>query len=70
MKAIWVGLLTRGSFYSPTPSRLFDSQWLVQLAVVPAHSGASVRELHPLPASVTHIAVHINVAAKTIMLQG
>jgi hypothetical protein len=31
-------------------------QWLILLAFVPEHSGAPVRELHPLPASVAYIA--------------
>jgi hypothetical protein len=70
VKAIEVGLLTRGSSYSPTPSQPSDGQWLVQLAFVPAHSGASVRELHPLPASVTSIAARIDVVHETIMLRG
>ena len=61
MKAIEVGLLTRGSSYLPTPSQPFDGQWLVQLAFVPAHSGTSVRDLHPLPSSSTSIAVTANV---------
>ena len=56
MKAIEVGLLTRGSSYSPTPSRPCGGQWLVLLAFVPAHSGASVRDLHPLPVSLISIA--------------
>jgi len=56
VKAIEAGLLTDGSSYSPTPSQPSDGQWLVQLAFVPDHSGASVRELHPLPVSSTHIA--------------
>ena len=65
MKAIEVGLLTRGSSYSPTPSQPSTGQWLVQLAFVPAHSGASVRELHPLLASVPYIAASIAVAEET-----
>jgi hypothetical protein len=44
-------------------------QWLALLAFVPAHSGASVRELHPLPASVAYIAEHISFDQKPIMLQ-
>jgi hypothetical protein len=56
VKAIEAGLLTDGSSYSPTPSRRIDCQWLILLAFVPAHSGAPVRELHPLPASSTSIA--------------
>jgi hypothetical protein len=54
--AIEAGLLTRGSSYSPTPSQPFRGQWLTLLAFVPAYSGASVRELHPLPVSSTSIA--------------
>jgi hypothetical protein len=69
VKAIEVGLLSRGSSYSQMPSQPFDGQWLVQLAFVPAYSGASVRELHPLPASVTYIAVRINITEDTIMLR-
>ena len=60
--AIEVGLLTRGSLYSPTPSQPFGGQWLVQLAFVPAYNGASVRELHPLPASVPYIATGVQTA--------
>jgi hypothetical protein len=51
VKAIEVGLLTCGSFYWPTPSQPFDGQWRILLAFVPAYSGASVRDLHPLPES-------------------
>jgi hypothetical protein len=69
VKAIEVGLLTRGSSHSPTPSQPFDGQWYVPLAFAPAHSGASVRDLHPLPASVTYIAVRINIGDDTIMLR-
>jgi hypothetical protein len=54
--AIEAGLLTRGSSYSPTPSQPSRGQWRALLAFVPAHSGASVRELHPLPVSSTSIA--------------
>src|SRR6266511_4098314 len=54
--AIWAGLLTIGSPYSPTPSQRLARQWLVLLAFVPDHSGAPVRELHPLPARSPHIA--------------
>ncbi len=57
VEAIEAGLLTDGSSYSPTPSRRTHRQWLILLAFVPAHSGAPVRELHPLPASSTSIAV-------------
>jgi hypothetical protein len=49
-QTIEAGLLTDGSSYSPTPSRWMTHQWLPQLAFVPDHSGASVREFHPLPA--------------------
>jgi hypothetical protein len=52
-----VGLLTDGSSYSPTPSQWLPGSWLVLLAFVPAHSGASVRDLHPLPRSSTSIAL-------------
>ena len=55
-QTIEAGLLTDGSSYSPTPSRWIIDQWLPQLAFVPDHSGASVRELHPLPACSTSIA--------------
>jgi hypothetical protein len=58
--AIEAGLLTCGSSYSPTPSQPSDGQWLVQLAFVPAYSGASVRDLHPLPVSSTSIARRTN----------
>ena len=51
-QTIEAGLLTDGSSYSPTPS-----QWLPKLAFVPDHSGASARELHPLPARFTSIAI-------------
>ena len=54
--AIEVGLLTCGSSYSPTPSQPFHGQWPALLAFVPAYSGASVRELHPLPVSLISIA--------------
>jgi hypothetical protein len=54
--AIEVGLLTRGSSYSPTPSQPSRGQWPALLAFVPAYSGASVRELHPLPVSLISIA--------------
>jgi hypothetical protein len=60
MKAIEAGLLACGSSYSPTPSQPSDGQWLVQLAFVPAYSGASVRDLHPLPVSSTSIARTVN----------
>jgi hypothetical protein len=57
MQAMEVGLLTDGSSYSPTPSQRHRRQWLILLAFVPAHSGASVRELHPLPVSSPYIAI-------------
>jgi hypothetical protein len=56
VKTIEAGLLTCGSPYSPTPSQPPDGQWLIQLAFVPAYSGASVRDLHPLPESMPSIA--------------
>ena len=56
MKAIEGGLLTLGSSYWPTPSQRLPRQWRNLLAFVPDHSGASVRELHPLPVSSTSIA--------------
>jgi hypothetical protein len=49
--ALEVGLLTRGSSYLPTPSQPSRGQWHSLLAFVPAYSGASVRDLHPLPVS-------------------
>jgi hypothetical protein len=55
------GLLTHGSSYLPTPSQRMARQWLVLSAFVPVHSGASVRELHPLPASSTYIAIGVSV---------
>jgi hypothetical protein len=61
VKAIEVGLLTLGSSYWPTPSRWVPHQWLFLLAFVPDHSGASVRELHPLPVCSTSIAEAANV---------
>jgi hypothetical protein len=54
--AIEVGLLTCGSPYSPTPSQPSRGQWPALLVFVPAYSGASVRELHPLPESLISIA--------------
>jgi hypothetical protein len=54
--AIEVGLLTRGSSYSPTPSQPSRGQWPALLVFVPAYSGASVREFHPLPVSLISIA--------------
>ena len=56
MTAIEVGLLTRGSSYSPTPSQPSHGQWPALLVFVPAYSGASVRDLHPLPVSFISIA--------------
>ena len=49
MTALEAGLLTLGSSYWPTPSQRLPRQWSIPLAFVPDHSGASVRELHPLP---------------------
>jgi hypothetical protein len=54
--AIEVGLLTCGSSYSPTPSQPSRGQWHALLVFVPAYSGASVRDLHPLPVSFISIA--------------
>jgi hypothetical protein len=54
--AIEVGLLTCGSSYLPTPSQPFRGQWHARLVFVPAYSGASVRDLHPLPVSLISIA--------------
>jgi transposase-like protein len=51
--ALEAGLLTLGSSYWPTPSQRLPRQWSIPLAFVPDHSGASVRELHPLPSSST-----------------
>ena len=53
MTALEVGLLTRGSAYWPTPSQPSTGQWPILLAFVPAYSGASVRDLHPLPEHLT-----------------
>jgi hypothetical protein len=61
VKAIEAGLLTLGSSYSPTPSQRLVRSWLTLLAFVPDHSGASVRELHPLPSDSTSIAATANV---------
>jgi hypothetical protein len=61
VKAIEAGLLTLGSSYSPTPSQRLVRSWLILLAFVPDHSGASVRELHPLPSDSTSIAATANV---------
>jgi hypothetical protein len=60
VKAIEAGLLTHGSSYSPTPSQQRACQWPVLLAFVPDHSGAPVREWHPLPVSSTSIARIVN----------
>jgi hypothetical protein len=60
MHAMEAGLLTYGSSYLPTPSQRIIRQWRVLSAFVPVHSGASVRELHPLPASSTSIANSAN----------
>jgi hypothetical protein len=65
-QTIEAGLLTDGSSYSPTPSRWIIDQWLPQLAFVPDHSGASVRELHPLPACSTSIAIAEKISWKNI----
>jgi hypothetical protein len=51
--ALEAGLLTLGSSYWPTPSQRLPRKWSIPLAFVPDHSGASVRELHPLPSSST-----------------
>jgi hypothetical protein len=61
MKAVEAGLLTCGSLYSPTPSQRCIHQWHVLLAFVPAHSGASVRDSHPLPIGSTSTAETANV---------
>jgi hypothetical protein len=61
VKAIEGGLLTLGSSYWPTPSQRYPRQWRLPLAFVPDHSGASVRDLHPLPNSSTSIAVTTDV---------
>jgi hypothetical protein len=60
VQAIEAGLLTDGSSYSPTPSQRLLCQWRILLAFVPAHSGASVRDLHPLPVSSTSLAITCN----------
>ena len=60
-KAIEAGFLTLGSSYSPTPSQRLTRQWLLRLAFVPDYSGASVRELHPLPSISTSRAAIANV---------
>ena len=57
VQAIEAGLLTCGSSYSPTPSQPYRGQWHALLAFVPAYSGASVRDLHPLPVSIISIAL-------------
>jgi hypothetical protein len=49
--ALEAGLLTLGSSYWPTPSQRLPRQWSTPLAFVPDYSGASVRELHPLPSN-------------------
>jgi hypothetical protein len=66
VKAIEAGLLTLGSSYWPTPSQRSPHKWRLSLAFVPDHSGASVRELHPLPSSSTSIAVTANGATAII----
>jgi hypothetical protein len=64
LKAIEAGLLTLGSSYLPMPSQRLTRQWLMRLAFVPDYSGASVRELHPLPACFTSIAITEKIQAK------
>ena len=54
--AIEAGLLTCRSSYSPTPSQPSRGQWLALLVFVPAYSGASTRDLHPLPVKLISIA--------------
>jgi hypothetical protein len=61
MHAMEAGLLTYGSSYLPTPSQRMAHQWLVLSAFVPVHSGASVREFHPLPAISTYIAIRSSI---------
>jgi len=51
--ALEAGLLTLGSSYWLTPSERLPDSWPILLAVVPDHSGASARELHPLLSSST-----------------
>jgi len=55
-QTIEAGFLTDGSSYWPTPSQKSAHRWRLSLAFVPDHSGASVRELHPLPVYFTPIA--------------
>jgi hypothetical protein len=57
VQALEAGLLTDGSSYLPTPSQRYPHQWHIPLAFVPAHSGASVRDSHPLPVSSTSRAI-------------
>jgi hypothetical protein len=64
MHAMEAGLLTYGSSYLPTPSQQMARQWPVLSAFVPVHSGASVRELHPLPAIFTYIAIRSSIDQK------
>ena len=66
LKAIEAGFLTLGSSYSPTPSQRLTRQWLLRLAFVPDYSGASVRELHPLPACYTSIALADRITSQNI----
>lgn len=66
MHAMEAGLLTYGSSYLPTPSQRIVRQWRVLSAFVPVHSGASVRELHPLPASSTSIANSANISRELL----
>jgi hypothetical protein len=66
LKAIEAGFLTLGSSYLPTPSQRLTRQWLMRLAFVPDYSGASVRELHPLPACFTSIAITDRIPGQNI----
>jgi hypothetical protein len=59
--ALEAGLLTLGSSYWPTPSQWSSHWWRLSLAFIPNRSGASVRELHPLPNSSTPRAVTANI---------
>ena len=61
MHTMEAGLLTYGSSYLPTPSQRMARQWLVLSAFVPVHSGASVREFHPLPAISTYIVIRSSI---------
>jgi hypothetical protein len=66
LKAIEAGFLTLGSSYLPTPSQRLTRQWQMRLAFVPDYSGASVRELHPLPACFTSIAITNRIPGQNI----